>query len=150
MHIVTKMINRALEEPRKSYYVRKTERPYGENSVKAKKECHPEMDYKDYVHLKALLLMSKKRAVVKGLDWDVNLLDLKIPKTCPYLGIPLTYTRGQGRVQSNISIDRKDSSKGYTNDNVEFISDLANRMKQEATREQLVSFAYGVLHHLKI
>jgi hypothetical protein len=147
MYVTLKMVGRALEEPRKSYYIRKTKRPY---EKKTEKPCHPDLVYyKDYVHLKTLLLLSKKRALEKGLEWDVDLMSLRIPKTCPYLGMPLTFIRGQGRVQSNISIDRKDSTKGYTADNIEFISDLANRMKQEATREQLVSFAYGILHHLQ-
>lgn len=43
------------------------------------------------------------------------------------------------------SIDRKDSSKGYIKGNVWVISSIANRMKWNATKEQLLTFCQGVL-----
>lgn len=136
----TRKLDPNYEPKKKNYYERKTNRPYRkkENSITPERR-----------HLETLLAASKKRALQRGLVWEIDIDKLKIPTTCPYLGVPLTYIRGEGRLQSNISIDRIDSSKGYTMDNVEFISDLANRMKQEATQEQLISFAHGVLFRLK-
>ena len=141
MFITQKMIDVIRKEQKKitSYYTRKTNRPYTSKKNLTEKQKH----------LKTLLATSKKRALERGLVWELELDDIIIPETCPYLGMSLTFIRGEGRIQSNISIDRKDSTKGYTKDNVEFISDLANRMKQEATQEQLVSFAHGVLFRLK-
>ena len=88
---------------------------------------------------------SRNRAKAIGIPFDIELSDIVIPSVCPLLGIPITTLYGQGRVQSNASLDRIDSTKGYIKGNVQVISDLANRMKQDATPEQLVAFAKGIL-----
>ncbi len=85
--------------------------------------------------------MAKKR----GIEFTITVDELIIPEYCPYLGIPLTNIFGRGRVKTNVSLDRIDSEKGYISGNVQIISDLANRMKQDATPEELVAFARGVL-----
>ena len=98
---------------------------------------------------KTLLGSSKQRAKRCEIEFSLQEEDLIIPDVCPYLGIPLTSIRGKGRQQTNLSLDRIDSTKGYVPGNVQVISDLANRMKQEATPEQLVAFAKGILNMYK-
>jgi hypothetical protein len=92
-----------------------------------------------------LCAASKQRAARIGMEFSLTPEDIKIPNKCPLLGVELTNIIGQGRQQYNPSVDRIDSTKGYTPDNIWVISDLANRMKQEATREQLIMFAEGIL-----
>lgn len=87
----------------------------------------------------------KANARKRNIPFQLQIEDIKIPKTCPYLGIPITNIYGKGRQQTNASLDRIDSTKGYSSDNIQIISDLANRMKQEATPEQLLAFAKGIL-----
>lgn len=94
---------------------------------------------------KILLATCKQRATKRELSFDLKESDIFFPEVCPYLGVPLTYIRGKGRQQTNFSIDRIDNSQGYLPGNIQIISDLANRMKQEATPEQLVAFAKGIL-----
>lgn len=77
----------------------------------------------------------------KNMDFTIDVEDIVLPKVCPYLGvgfIPLDKDYGY-------SLDRIDSSKGYTPDNIQVISRLANIMKNNATKEQLIAFAKGVL-----
>lgn len=87
----------------------------------------------------------KANARKRGISFELKIEDIQIPTTCVFLGIPITNIYGQGRQQTNASIDRIDSTKGYTPDNIQVISDLANRMKQEATPEQLIKFANNIL-----
>jgi hypothetical protein len=49
----------------------------------------------------------------------------------------MTYIAGQGRVGTNISIDRIDSSVGYVRGNVQFVCDVVNRMKQDLSQTDL-------------
>ena len=81
----------------------------------------------------------KSSAKKRGIPFDLTLPDLNdltIPISCPILGIPIRYNRGS--LQDNsISIDRIDSSKGYTYDNIIVVSWKANRLKNNATKEEL-------------
>lgn len=88
---------------------------------------------------------ARSRARVHKVEFDLKLEDIAIPILCPYLGIPLTRIQGKGRQDYNPSIDRIDPTKGYTRGNIEIISDKANRMKNNATPEELVTFAKSIL-----
>lgn len=72
--------------------------------------------------------------------------DIPLPTVCVYLGIELSYDMMNRRDTDNkATIDRIDSSRGYTPDNIQVISHLANRMKTNATPQQMLDFAIGVL-----
>lgn len=92
-----------------------------------------------YEHIKRI----KKRAREKKIPCTITVYDIDIPETCPYLGLALT---GQTSKEDNTpSIDRIIPALGYIPGNVEVISTLANRMKNSATPEQLITFAKHVL-----
>lgn len=61
---------------------------------------------------------------------------------CPVMGT--VFRQGEPRTDSP-SLDRIDSSLGYVPGNIQVISDLANKMKQNASEEQMVKFAEWVL-----
>lgn len=81
----------------------------------------------------------KSSAKKRSIPFDLTLTDLNnltFPITCPVLGIPLKFNRGQ--LQDNsYSVDRIDSAQGYTINNIEVISWRANRLKNNATTEEL-------------
>lgn len=102
-----------------------------------KNKCNNE--YERYI-----LARCKKRALKNNLEFNLEISDIVIPDTCPVLGIPLI--KGQGKVTKNSpSVDRIDPNKGYTKDNIQVISQLANAMKSNASPEDLIKFAEWVL-----
>ena len=93
---------------------------------------------------KVLLSSAKRNAKNNNREFDITLEDIVIPTHCPILGIELTF--GGKRNNSSYSVDRIDNSKGYIKGNIQIMSWLANRMKSDATKEQLVKFATYILN----
>lgn len=75
----------------------------------------------------------KSKCKSRGIEFDLDFEDIVFPDVCPVLGLPLD------RRDSNHtpSVDRVDPTKGYTKNNIAIISLRANRMKQDATKEEL-------------
>ena len=94
---------------------------------------------------KRLWMTAQAHARTSGREFSIGIEDIIIPEYCPYLGIKLTNITGQGRHFTNPSLDRKDNSKGYVPGNVEVISWRANRMKSNATPNELLKFADAIL-----
>lgn len=83
---------------------------------------------------KTMLQKARRRAKLLGLDYNLTPADIDIPKTCPALGVPLVY---DGNPDHLPSLDRIDNKKGYVKGNVVVVSMLANRIKSNATIEEL-------------
>jgi hypothetical protein len=84
---------------------------------------------------------SKQRAKKHNIEFNIEISDIVVPTHCPILKCEFDHARRKGRKWNGASIDRIDNNKGYVKGNVWIISDLANRMKQNATIEQLKLFA---------
>lgn len=83
-----------------------------------------------------LMTKAKYRAKKSGKDFNLEVVDVIIPETCPVLGIPLF--KGVGKVHDNSpSLDRIDQTQGYIKGNVAVISYQANRLKSNLTLDQL-------------
>lgn len=90
---------------------------------------------------KFLLKNAKARAVKKGIIFSLTEEDIFLPEICPIMKIPFDRnTRKYG-----YSIDRIDSTKGYTKDNIWIISQIANAMKWDSTNEERLLFAKWIL-----
>lgn len=96
-----------------------------------------------------ILKQAQSSANRKQLDFNLDASDIVIPEFCKYLGIKLTNIQGNGFVDSNISIDRIDPTKGYVKGNVEIISRKANIMKNNASKDELILFAESILRIYK-
>jgi hypothetical protein len=87
-------------------------------------------------HAAYLLKAARYRAKKAGIEFSIIVEDITIPDLCPILGIPLE--KGNGRPTDNSpNIDRIDCTKGYIKGNVWVISHRANRIKNDASLEEL-------------
>ena len=90
--------------------------------------------------LQMLINASKQRAKLKNREHSITLEDIKdlypVDGKCPVFGFNLEFNDAGFR-ETSPSIDRIDSDKGYTKDNIQIISWKANRLKAYATVEDL-------------
>lgn len=101
---------------------------------------HQSIHQKDIRELYNRLKSSAKR---RGIPFDLTpsqLNELTFPITCPVLGIRLVFHTGASE-DNSVSFDRIDSSKGYTIDNIVVVSNRANKLKSDATVEELQMLA---------
>lgn len=87
---------------------------------------------------------AKRRALHKNLDFTISfdtIYDLwnRQKGLCAISKIPMTLIIGQNRSLYNMSLDRIDSSKGYTPDNVQLVCDIVNRMKLDASLQEFIN-----------
>lgn len=85
--------------------------------------------------LRCLVTSAKTRATAKGLPFDLTPEDLTLPEFCPVLGIALSW--GNVITNETPSIDRVKPELGYVKGNCNIISMKANRLKNNATKEEL-------------
>lgn len=86
-----------------------------------------------------LVIDARARAKRYGLPGTITTAEIEWVTHCPVFGIELFYgrTKGNGQRWNSATLDRKDNTKGYVPGNVFVISHRANRLKQDATIEQL-------------
>mgnify|MGYP006929324870 CR=1 FL=1 len=89
---------------------------------------------------------AKRRARERDLEFTITRHDITIPTHCPVLGIPLVRNQG-GPVAGSPSLDRIHNHLGYVPGNIAVISMKANRIKNNATLNDLRAVvAYMELH----
>lgn len=112
------------------------EKEYREYEKEYRKSKFNDMEFR----LQGLLNASRARARQKKREHSITKQDLydlyPLDGKCPVFGFDLEWN-GAGFRETSPSIDRIDSSKGYTKDNIQIISWKANRLKAYATVEDL-------------
>lgn len=97
---------------------------------------------------KNLVIRARSRAIAMGMEFDLTADDIKVPEYCPVLGIQLAVAEGIA-ADFSPSLDRIDSTKGYTPDNVEVMSYRANRIKNDSTFEEVEKLYHWYLKQKK-
>ncbi len=111
-------------------------------------------DNKTHFFEMRLLNYARRNSRRRGEKCDLVVEDIVIPEYCPLLGIKLETCmekkrrKGPGSQDSCPSVDRIDSRKGYTKDNVWIISKRANVIKNNATVEELGMIYEGLLQRM--
>lgn len=99
--------------------------------------CKPckksKVDWKKQPLEKRIYNRVKSRAKRLGREFDLELEDIQIPVLCPVFQKPFIY----GDSDWTYSLDRLDNDKGYVKGNVIVVSNKANRIKNNATKEEL-------------
>lgn len=88
---------------------------------------------------------ARRRAREEKVDFTIIPPDIHIPLRCPYLQIPLL-APCNGTIKDNSpSLDRINPCIGYVETNIQVISYKANKMKNNATPQELRLFAKYIL-----
>lgn len=64
---------------------------------------------------------------------------------CAVTGMPMTHERGNGRKWTNASLDRIDSSVGYTEENVRLVCVAINLMKNNMSHDEFLFWCHAAL-----
>lgn len=87
-----------------------------------------------------ILNEARRSAKAKNIEFNLTLADIIIPEVCPVLGMSLSVGSG-ARTNSSISIDRIDPKKGYIKGNIIIVSWRANKLKSDASIDELRTIA---------
>lgn len=88
--------------------------------------------------LARVLSTIRGRALKNDLHFNLTPQDLVVPTVCPVLGIPLKQWGENNKLQMDSpSVDRLNPRLGYIKDNIRIISWRANKIKSDATVEEI-------------
>ena len=98
------------------------------------------------------LVYSKLKAARKDMEWDIDLDHVKClwhkqEGRCALSGVFMTWHGGEGRQDLNISIDRKNSDKGYIIGNVQLVTQRINTMKHTLGESEFYWWCKNVVHN---
>lgn len=123
---------------RASYYRNKDSRRRAQKKYESKRKELARSDKS--IHAKELIGQIRARAKILKIPFDLIWCDIKIPETCPILGMPLHRNRTKMGPDS-ATVGRIIPSKGYVKSNIVVVSLKANLIKSNATWEEIAKVA---------
>lgn len=88
-------------------------------------------------YIKHIWKSAKCRAKKQNVPFEIDIVDIIIPKYCPVLGIELIINRGRCRDNSP-SLDKIIPELGYVKGNIAVISHKANTIKNNSSIDDLI------------
>lgn len=85
---------------------------------------------------RSMYVTARARARSQGVPFEIETEDIIIPEVCPVLGIPIFVSEGK-RTDNTPSLDKIKRELGYVKGNIAVISWRANRLKCDATLEEM-------------
>lgn len=125
--------NRKYREANKEKY-REYDRKYYESNKEKRREYGRK--YREANVEMGMWHSCKKRAKRRGLPFDLTIEDLEVPEKCPILGLELK-VGSDSSLEVSPSLDRIVPELGYVKGNIRVISFRANRLKSDASIEEL-------------
>jgi hypothetical protein len=90
----------------------------------------------------------RKGAIIRKISWRITLRDftalLSTQRHCAISGREVSFRLGD---VNKASLDRIDSNKGYTLDNVQIVTTIANMMKRNWLQEDIIALAKDIAKH---
>ena len=129
----------------RQYHIRDCYSCRGKVSYVQKKNKDPEFLVKKQKYYKAFRDKDKRTTMIYtarhkskklGLPFNIDKHDINIPEYCPLLGIKLELTKRKVD-DASPSLDRISPRLGYVKGNVWVISNKANRIKNDATPDEI-------------
>ena len=129
-------------KPRAAFY-RSSYRPNGLSCWCIKCQKKAQARIRDTNPESCLLAQAKNRAKSKKIPFNIDITDIVMTDKCPVLGIEWR----SGGNDTVPSLDKIDPAKGYVKGNIVVVSMRANRLKNDATPDELRRLAdfYGSL-----
>ena len=96
------------------------------------------------------LLQIQARAIKKNLEFDMSLAKVRTlmnTQRCFFTNIVMS--RGDGNDENQLSFDRIDNSKGYTDENVVACTTRINQLKRSLSIEDIEYLYKGIQKHKK-
>lgn len=94
---------------------------------------------------------AKNRALNKNIDFNISIkylndLWIKQEGKCAITGLVMKHSILEGKVKTNLSIDRIDPSKGYIIGNIQLVCNIINVMKSDMSYTDLKYYCNLILH----
>ena len=100
--------------------------------------------------LRFRFLGARDRAIKNNIPFDLELqyiIDLWYIQNgmCALSGLPMTFELKQGRVPTNVSIDKIDRTLGYIKGNIQLVCMACNQIKSDLTEIEMYNFCKNIV-----